>query len=870
MAMETLPNSLLILLFKATCLLTFVVMVAWSLSKSNPRWRILFGEASAIALLLLPVIAWTPLKIDLPMLSARALASEPGPTATVDKTRRFVDKKEVAFKGKNDPIPPDTGTALKVGQPHASGNVVSSTSVLLVCLASIYLVGLAFLVLRFLRCRARFGEMADKLKKPTPAAQRLFASLSRDLGIQKNPRLLVSGSETSAFCYGLTRCTVVVPESLCRAGQAESLRLVMRHELSHVANRDVMRKTFMTSVAAFFWFHPLIWLVRRFHGTALEELGDRIAAENDEGRQRYKAMLARLTLASQRRRAYPPGALGIFGPPHILTRLRLLKLDIPYTPLSLRARFAALSAIAVAAVALATVRLASADPEPLGSTKPDNEPPPSIRQLPTKTDSEFVQISATVFTLEPNGKKNILAKPNIITRTGEWAEFENVVELMFPQSYDPPAVPKSMRGKVKGGNTTLEGGSKPIVREDTDLFLPPFPKDIVKRALGLKLRLRPTLSDTGGSVRVECDLNRSALRGFVNRGVPVSNKDERNEKILLLNQQLHPLFLEQGKTAVFHPGTNKQVVKFGSVVPPANTDFLSDFASEHSMKQLPEISVELSARRVQMPAARLLKTPSPEKSTATFLPEQMQFTLHVIEVNGSPDTPLPLAPVMTPDQFQTLLQELGAAKGSDLIKAPKVTTTRNQKATVEVVREFTYPTEFDPPVLKTPDVSKPTENPQSFPLTPTTPTRFETRNTGVEFTGAGSIWKEGIMRLEINAAVTEFEGFLNFGQPIHAPATGAFGRSQTVVISDNRLELPVFRKSAASATVFVPNGCTLALGGMVRENLSHVEENLPLLGDLPWIGRLGRRQIEIREKRTLYFFITVDLIDPEARKNRRP
>ncbi|MEP6667510.1 MAG: hypothetical protein ABJF10_00070 [Chthoniobacter sp.] len=56
---------------------------------------------------------------------------------------------------------------------------------------------------------------------------------------------------------------------------------------------------------------------------------------------------------------------------------------------------------------------------------------------------------------------------------------------------------------------------------------------------------------------------------------------------------------------------------------------------------------------------------------------------------------------------------------------PAVTVASGgKKAVVELIREFRYPTEFDPPVASTTLVAG------NFPVTPTTPRAFETINVG--------------------------------------------------------------------------------------------------------------------------------------------
>ena len=56
-----------------------------------------------------------------------------------------------------------------------------------------------------------------------------------------------------------------------------------------------------------------------------------------------------------------------------------------------------------------------------------------------------------------------------------------------------------------------------------------------------------------------------------------------------------------------------------------------------------------------------------------------------------------LAGVFTDPQFQVVIRALNQKKGVDLLSAPKVTTKSGQRAVIEIVREFRYPTTFTPP-----------------------------------------------------------------------------------------------------------------------------------------------------------------------------
>jgi general secretion pathway protein D len=67
-------------------------------------------------------------------------------------------------------------------------------------------------------------------------------------------------------------------------------------------------------------------------------------------------------------------------------------------------------------------------------------------------------------------------------------------------------------------------------------------------------------------------------------------------------------------------------------------------------------------------------------------------------------------------------------------------------------------------------------------------------------------------------------------------------------------------------SVTVWDGQTVALGGLIREDVQDVEDKIPVLGDIPLVGRLFRSEVEDHFKRNLMIFVTATLIDPAGQK----
>jgi general secretion pathway protein D len=214
--------------------------------------------------------------------------------------------------------------------------------------------------------------------------------------------------------------------------------------------------------------------------------------------------------------------------------------------------------------------------------------------------------------------------------------------------------------------------------------------------------------------------------------------------------------------------------------------------------------------------------------------------------------------------------------------APSVTARSGQKATIEIIREFIYPTEYEPPELPNSVGSSggsvltsgggllsTASQPQSFPVTPATPTAFDTRNTGVTLEIEPIIGENDfVIDLRFVPEIVEFEGFINYGSPILAPSTNALGSSVVSVITENRIEMPVFSSRRVTTALTIYDGYTVAVGGLMREDVQNVEDKVPILGDIPLIGRLFQTKAENRIKSNLIIFVTAQIIDATGRPLR--
>ena len=237
---------------------------------------------------------------------------------------------------------------------------------------------------------------------------------------------------------------------------------------------------------------------------------------------------------------------------------------------------------------------------------------------------------------------------------------------------------------------------------------------------------------------------------------------------------------------------------------------------------------------------------------------------------GSPLGPAPaalaIAGVFTNPQFQVVIRALNQQKGVDLVSAPKVTTKSGQRATIQIVREFRYPSEFDLPQV--------TQTPGSIytPATPTSPTAFETKPVGIVLEVEPTVGPDGYqIDLILSPRVVEFDGFINYGSPINTVVSVIPGTvagvtipavSRLFTVTQNVINQPVFSTREVTTEVTVYDGQTVVLGGLMREDIQKTEDKVPILGDIPIAGRLFRTTADQHIKRNLIMFVTASLLDP--------
>lgn len=217
---------------------------------------------------------------------------------------------------------------------------------------------------------------------------------------------------------------------------------------------------------------------------------------------------------------------------------------------------------------------------------------------------------------------------------------------------------------------------------------------------------------------------------------------------------------------------------------------------------------------------------------------------------------LSLRGVLTNPELQMVVHAIDQRGNSDLLSAPRVTTINGVNAIIEVVNEIIYPTEFD---VTQNDIqvqggggTDATGAPVFIPPT-VIPGGFEVRQVGVILNVTPTVSADNYtINLTMLPEIAELVDWIQYGTQVPIG-------DQVFTVN---MPQPVFASRNVTTSMIVWDGHTVVMGGLIREDLVRYKDKIPLLGDIPLLGRLFRSEGTRSEKRNLLIFVTARLVDP--------
>ena len=182
--------------------------------------------------------------------------------------------------------------------------------------------------------------------------------------------------------------------------------------------------------------------------------------------------------------------------------------------------------------------------------------------------------------------------------------------------------------------------------------------------------------------------------------------------------------------------------------------------------------------------------------------------------------------ILSVPQFSATLQALNEDSDAEFLANPRVVTADNQQAKIEVVRNQPIP---------------------QLNFNEQTATAvfggFQDKTFGNKLVVRPSVNKDNFITLSVKPEIS------NKVQDFHFNFNGADVTS------------PIIDTRTLDSNVLIKSGDTLAIGGLISDQVSKSKTKVPLLGDVPVLGYAFQSHANERHKRNLLIFVTPTIID---------
>jgi general secretion pathway protein D len=246
-------------------------------------------------------------------------------------------------------------------------------------------------------------------------------------------------------------------------------------------------------------------------------------------------------------------------------------------------------------------------------------------------------------------------------------------------------------------------------------------------------------------------------------------------------------------------------------------------------------------------------------------------------LRGDAPAVMTLTGILTEPQFRVVVKALENREGTDLMAAPKVTTLSGRQTQIQAV-------EIRNIVMG---------NNQQVGA------GGGGGNTGVATGGGGAATPGGVfssqgfstapiplgptldvipfvsadgysVQMTIMPTIIEFIGYDLETARIFVPQV-QLGTGNTVGnATQSQLPLPIFRARQVVTSCNVWDGQTVVLGGLLAEDVNKIKDKVPILGDVPFLGRFFRSESSKIRRKNLVIFVTPTILDPAGNPIHTP
>lgn len=199
------------------------------------------------------------------------------------------------------------------------------------------------------------------------------------------------------------------------------------------------------------------------------------------------------------------------------------------------------------------------------------------------------------------------------------------------------------------------------------------------------------------------------------------------------------------------------------------------------------------------------------------------------------------------------------ADSSEMLACPRVTTMNGQPAKINMIREVYYPESWSEADIAT-MTSGNGANAATVPIiTPSIPEFGDVTEEGIMLSVTPEVDADNYtITLQMNPVIQKMVGWIDYSYDINLES------GNVIIPFTNTLKMPIIERRTVETKVSCYDGETVILGGMISDNAAMVDDQYPILGDIPLIGRLFQSKGQSSQKKNLLIFLSCRLVNPDG------
>ena len=200
------------------------------------------------------------------------------------------------------------------------------------------------------------------------------------------------------------------------------------------------------------------------------------------------------------------------------------------------------------------------------------------------------------------------------------------------------------------------------------------------------------------------------------------------------------------------------------------------------------------------------------------------------------------------------MSALDWADSKDVLASPRITTVPGHTAKIKMVTKRYFPDEWNNIDFDTLSLAQASAVGFSITGVSPQPDLSKEKELGVTFTIKPERVGTNMIKIPLKFPIETFaDEWITYDY-----------RTGNDDDDDDYISMPVFNKRTFNTTVMLHDGETIVFGGVNKDDTTIVSDKIPILGDLPFIGRFFQSKYSKSSKANLLVFITARLVKPDG------